>query len=62
MGAAVPLAAIEAAIEGNPRASVRHETVLRRPDNSTVPVRMTFSALRSGEGVRLGLIGACEDL
>jgi len=26
-----------------------------------VPVRMTFSALRSGEGERLGLIIACED-
>ena len=62
IGAAVPLAPIEASIEANPRASVRHETALRRPDGSTVPVRMTFSALRSGEGERLGLIIACEDL
>ena len=61
-GAAVPLEAIEAAIGGNPRASTRHETMLRRPDGTTVPVRMTFSALRSGEGERLGLISACEDL
>jgi two-component system sensor histidine kinase PilS (NtrC family) len=62
IGAAVPLASIEATIDGNPRASMRHETALRRPDGSTVPVRMTFSALRSGEGERLGLISACEDL
>jgi two-component system sensor histidine kinase PilS (NtrC family) len=62
IGATVPLASIEGAIDGNPRASMRHETALRRPDGSTVPVRMTFSALRSGEGERLGLISACEDL
>ncbi len=62
IGAAVPLASIEATIDGNPRASMRHEAALRRPDGSTIPVRMTFSALRSGEGERLGLITACEDL
>jgi two-component system, NtrC family, sensor histidine kinase PilS len=62
MGATVPLASIEATIDGNPRTPMRHETALRRPDGSTVPVRMTFSALRSGEGERLGLITACEDL
>jgi two-component system sensor histidine kinase PilS (NtrC family) len=62
VGATVPLAAIEMAIDGNPRASTRHETGLRRADGTTVPVRMTFSALRSGEGERLGLISACEDL
>src|SRR5262249_20042379 len=33
-----------------------------RPEASRGPVRMTFSALRSGEGERLGLISACEDL
>jgi two-component system sensor histidine kinase PilS (NtrC family) len=60
-GAAVPLESIEATIESS-RASTWHETTLRRPDNSMVPVRLTFSALRSGEGDRLGLIGACEDL
>ena len=27
-----------------------------------VPVRMTFSALRAGDGRRIGLIAACEDL
>jgi len=62
IGAAMPLDAIEAAIDRNPRASVWRETTLRRPDGTTVPLRMTFSALRSGEGERLGLISACEDL
>ena len=62
IGAAIPLEPIEAVIAANPRASTRHEAVLRRPDGSSVPVRMTFSALRSGEGERLGLISACEDL
>src|SRR5205823_11238362 len=61
-GDAVPLLEIEATIEGKPRASTRHEALLRRPDGTTVPVRLTFSALRSGEGARLGLIGACDDL
>ena len=62
IGAAVRLEPIEVAIGGNPRASTRLETMLRRPDGTTAPVRMTFSALRSGEGERLGLISACEDL
>jgi two-component system sensor histidine kinase PilS (NtrC family) len=62
IGAAIPLEPVEAVITANPRASARHEAVLRRPDGTTVPVRMTFSALRSGEGERLGLISACEDL
>jgi len=62
IGTTVPLESIEAAIDANARASMRHETALRRPDGSTVPVRMTFSALRSGEGERLGLISACDDL
>ena len=62
IGAAIPIEPIEALITANPRASARHEAVLRRPDGTSVPVRMTFSALRSGEGERLGLISACEDL
>ncbi|MBI4245701.1 MAG: PAS domain S-box protein [Candidatus Rokubacteria bacterium] len=62
LGEAVPLGAIEAAITGNPTASPRHETTLERPDGSRVPVRLTFSALRTGDGSRLGLIGVCEDL
>jgi two-component system, NtrC family, sensor histidine kinase PilS len=62
IGAAIPLEPIEFVIAANPRASTRHEAMLRRPDGTSVPVRMTFSALRSGEGERLGLISACEDL
>jgi two-component system sensor histidine kinase PilS (NtrC family) len=62
IGAAIPIEPIEALITANPRASTRHEAVLRRTDGTSVPVRMTFSALRSGEGERLGLISACEDL
>jgi two-component system, NtrC family, sensor histidine kinase PilS len=61
-GDAVPLPEIEAVIGGNVRASTRHETLFRRPDGTAVPVRLTFSALRSGEGDRLGLIAACDDL
>jgi len=61
-GPAVLLHAAEATIEKNPKASARYETTLRRADGSAAPVRMTFSALRSGEGERLGLIGICEDL
>jgi two-component system sensor histidine kinase PilS (NtrC family) len=58
----VPLGQLEAAIAERPRASERYETTLVRPDGSRVPVRMTFSALRSAEGRRLGLIAVCEDL
>ena len=61
-GDAASLDAVEPTIEATPRASVRHETTVARPDGTSVPVRITFSALRSGEGERLGLIAACEDL
>lgn len=62
VGAAVSIEAVEAAIAENPTASTRQETMLDRPDGSRVPVRMTFSALRSADGSQLGLIGVCEDL
>jgi two-component system, NtrC family, sensor histidine kinase PilS len=61
-GPSVPLDAIEATIETSPRTSAHHETTLRRPDGAAVPVRLTFSALTSGDGARVGLIAACEDL
>jgi two-component system sensor histidine kinase PilS (NtrC family) len=61
-GPAVPLATIETVLARNARSSARHETALTRPDGSTVPVRMTFSTLTSGDGARLGLIAACDDL
>ena len=53
---------IAATIDASPRASLPHETTLRRPDGGSVSVRITFSALRSGEGDRVGLIAVCEDL
>ena len=61
-GDALPLAEIETAVAGDPATSVRHETELRRPDGTVVPVRVTASALEAGDGARLGLIAACEDL
>lgn len=61
-GGAIALDAVAAAIDANPRGASLHETSLRRPDGATAPVRVTFSALRAGDGARLGLIGACEDL
>ena len=61
-GDGVPLEAIHTAILMNPRTSARHETTVRRPDGTSVPVRMTFSALASGDGSQLGLIAVCEDL
>src|SRR5262249_15107275 len=61
-GAAVPIDAIENAIAEHPRTPARHETTLTRQDGGVVPVRFTFSALRSGDGHRLGMIAICEDL
>lgn len=61
-GGVVAIDAVEAAIAAHPLLPVRQEAVLERPDGSRVPVRITFSALRSGEGERLGLIGVLEDL
>jgi two-component system sensor histidine kinase PilS (NtrC family) len=61
-GTVVPLAAIEAALDRDPRGSRRHEASVRRPDGALVPVRMTFSALRAADGARRGLIAVCEDL
>ena len=62
VGPGVPLGEIEAAIAGEPSASRCHETELRRADGTVVPVRITGSALCAGNGTRLGLIAACEDL
>ncbi|HXH83109.1 MAG TPA: ATP-binding protein [Candidatus Tectomicrobia bacterium] len=47
---------------GADRRAPWQETVVRRADGTTVPVRITFSPLRDGHGRRLGLIAACEDL
>ena len=62
LGGSVPLAVIESEIESSGRGSVWREVTLRRGDGEDIPVRMTFSALRAGDGRGIGLIAACEDL
>ncbi len=62
VGPSFLITAIEAEIADHPTTSVRHEATLERPDGVRVPVRLTFSELRSGDGKRLGLVCACEDL
>jgi two-component system sensor histidine kinase PilS (NtrC family) len=62
LGDILPLPSIEAAITNDPTRPVRCETELRRPDGTGVPVRVTCSALTSGDAERIGLIVACEDL
>lgn len=61
-GPGLPLGEIEDAITIRPSVSTRHETELGRPDGVRVPVRVTCSALEAGDGGRLGLVAACEDL
>lgn len=61
-GAGVKLDAIEASLDENPHVVSRHEASVARDRGPVVPVSMTFSALRAGDGTRLGLIAACEDL
>ncbi len=62
LGNTLPLASIEAAITNDPARPVRCETELARPQGVRVPVRVTCSALTSGDAERVGLIVACEDL
>jgi two-component system sensor histidine kinase PilS (NtrC family) len=62
VGGLVDLAAIEAELEAEPGASSRHEAVLPRPGGGSVPVRLTFWALKTGDGEQHGVICACEDL
>jgi two-component system sensor histidine kinase PilS (NtrC family) len=57
-----PVGEIEAALGGGPKASLRREIELRRPDGTVVPVRVTASALEAGDATRLGWIAACDDL
>ncbi|MBI3637289.1 MAG: PAS domain S-box protein, partial [Candidatus Rokubacteria bacterium] len=61
-GADVRLEEIEASIDHNPQVVARYEVIVARDNAHIVPVSMTFSALRAGDGTRLGLIAACEDL
>jgi two-component system, NtrC family, sensor histidine kinase PilS len=61
-GHGVPLAAVETEIDAAERRSAWREVTLRRAAGDEIPVRMTFSALRDGDGRRIGVIAACEDL
>jgi two-component system sensor histidine kinase PilS (NtrC family) len=61
-GDGVALDIIEGEIESSGRGSAWREVTLLRTDGEEIPVRMTFSALRAGDGRRIGLIAACEDL
>jgi two-component system sensor histidine kinase PilS (NtrC family) len=58
-GGDMKLSAIGDALDDGP---VRGESVIARPDGSRVPVLVTFSALRSALGTRVGTVVACEDL
>src|SRR5205807_1829406 len=59
----VSLPAIEADLATEPDNPSRHEAVLPRPGGSSVPIRLTFWALKAGdEDEQLGVICACEDL
>src|SRR5437660_1185334 len=62
-GDLVPPPAIEPDLATEPDRPSRHEAVLPRPGDSSVPVRLTFWALKAGdEDEQLGVICACEDL
>jgi two-component system, NtrC family, sensor histidine kinase PilS len=61
-GDQLDLAAVERAVEVSERESRQYEMAMRRPDGSSVPVRVTLSALRAGDGSRAGLIAMCDDL
>jgi two-component system sensor histidine kinase PilS (NtrC family) len=61
-GAGLSLGEVEAALRGEPTASLRHEIELHRTDGAVVPVRVTASVLEAGDGTRLGWVAACEDL
>jgi two-component system sensor histidine kinase PilS (NtrC family) len=60
-GTGISLARIEAEVDASGRGSAWREIALRRPEGE-LPLRMTFSALRAGDGRGIGLIAACEDL
>jgi two-component system sensor histidine kinase PilS (NtrC family) len=62
LGGAVPLTVIESEIASSVRGSAWREVTLHRTRGPEIPVRLTFSALRAGDGRVIGLIVACEDL
>jgi two-component system sensor histidine kinase PilS (NtrC family) len=56
------LVGVEAELARDPRSAPRREVQVRRGGGRPRPVRLTFSALRSQERRRLGLVAVCEDL
>jgi two-component system sensor histidine kinase PilS (NtrC family) len=58
----LPLDATAALLTDRARTTPRHETSLRRVDDDSVPVRVTFSVLHSADGRPLGMLAVCEDL
>jgi two-component system sensor histidine kinase PilS (NtrC family) len=61
-GPALDLAEVEADLARPDHAASRRETSVRRRDGAVVPLGVTFSTLRSGDGRPLGVIAVCEDL
>ncbi|HEU5319439.1 MAG TPA: ATP-binding protein, partial [Methylomirabilota bacterium] len=61
-GVAVPLATVEALADGGVRGANVHEVTLGRRGGAAVPARLSFAPLRAGDGARVGLIAAIEDL
>jgi len=61
-GAGIALESIEPEIEVPDGPPAWREVMLRRAGRDETPVRMTFSALRDGDGRRIGLIATCDDL
>jgi two-component system sensor histidine kinase PilS (NtrC family) len=60
-GASIRLDAVELQLGRDPRRA-RYETELRREDGTKIPLQISFSPLLAGDGARVGLIAACEDL
>jgi two-component system sensor histidine kinase PilS (NtrC family) len=60
-GVRPPLEDIDPVMSGG-CVAVRSEVELHRPDGTTVPVRITASALEGSGGTSMGCIAACEDL
>ena len=61
-GASLPREDLDAAITRASGGPVRREVELHRADGTTVPLRITASALEAGAGTPVGCIAACEDL
>jgi two-component system, NtrC family, sensor histidine kinase PilS len=61
-GPAIALGDVAQALGRDGVRSIRRDASLHRRDGAAMPVRLTFSPLRSGDGAWLGLIAVSEDL